>query len=302
MSTAVSNVSKSYNIAIVISSINTFCVSPLSVVFTTLSWGFRTGLMFVQEIRYANRNPIDNTVLHMLKDKSTNPSITINIGEYLYRARIIENPNATGKADPFWGYSKEDSFIPPCYATKDMRANYRYIPYLYCANSPNIALYEVRPRLNSLVSIAKIGINDKLEIFDFTLAKKPIGISPAKNYLCNDLSIMFSEPVLRDDDVLTYIPTQYIAEFIKRLGYDGIKYFSAYNRNDSQYANFVIFNYTRCEPIKSNIYQVHDIEIHSKKNDEDKDNELDIFESMKHPPMKGEMVMRRRKKHQRNNY
>ena len=46
MSTAVSNVSKSYNIAIVINNINTFYVSPWSVAFITLSWGFRTGLLY----------------------------------------------------------------------------------------------------------------------------------------------------------------------------------------------------------------------------------------------------------------
>jgi len=232
---------------------------------------------FVKEIQYINRNPMDNSVLEMLKDISTNPTITINSGEYLYRARNIEDMDKTNKKSPFWGYSKDESFVPPRNVTRDMRANYRYIPYLYCSNSPYVALCEVRPRLGTAVSIAKIIINEKLEIFDLTLAKKPIGIKQPKIHLCDDLSIMFSKPLMHDDDIINYIPTQYIAEYIKNLGYSGIKYYSAFNNNGYIYANFVIFKYSRCEPLKSNIFIIENQLLHYKKHDQDDENLFDIF-------------------------
>ena len=235
----------------------------------------RTLKDFVKEIQYTNRNPQDNSVLRLLDDLSTNPAITIKSGEFLFRARIANIPEKINKKSPFWGYSKEESFIPPRDKTRDMRANYRYIPYLYCSNSPDIALCEVRPRLGSFVSIASIVVNQALEIFDLTLAEKPTRITQTKINLCDDLSKMFAKPVTIDDDVIDYIPTQYIAEYIKKLGYDGIKYHSAFNNDGSKHANFVIFNYSKCEAVRSNVFLVDSQKLHCKKNDEDDEN---IFE------------------------
>jgi hypothetical protein len=79
-------------------------------------------------------------------------------------------------------------------------------------------------RLYTTVSIAKIAIRDKLEVFDLTLSQKIKGIDEIKRRLCKDLSEMFSTPVMFDDDILNYLPTQYISEYIKKLGYDGLKY------------------------------------------------------------------------------
>ncbi|MBP0723929.1 RES family NAD+ phosphorylase [Bacillus sp. RG28] len=53
-----------------------------------------------------------------------------------------------------------------------------------------------------------------------------------------------------------YLPTQYIAEYIKLLGFEGIRFNSSlYNIGN----NLTIFNYQSCEPISSKIYEVGDI-------------------------------------------
>jgi hypothetical protein len=101
--------------------------------------------LFVDEIKYVNRNPKDNSVLKFLNDIGTNPTIILDTDRFLYRARVVTDINKINVEKGFWGYSKNDSFIPPINLTKDMRANYRYIPYLYCSNSPYIALCETRP-------------------------------------------------------------------------------------------------------------------------------------------------------------
>ena len=147
-----------------------------------------------------------------------------------------------------------------------MRANYRYIPYLYCANHPYTALVEVRPRLGANVSIATIKTNKEISLLDFTLNETPKKMSEPKENLFADMSMLFSKPVTSDDDILDYIPTQYIAEFSKYLGYDGIAFRSSLtpeledqDLNISKEAdryNIVLFNYDKCAPIKSNIINV----------------------------------------------
>jgi len=42
-----------------------------------------------------------------------------------------------------WGYSKEDSGMPPCEKAGLNRASPKYIPYLYLANDSNTALAEI---------------------------------------------------------------------------------------------------------------------------------------------------------------
>lgn len=221
---------------------------------------------FIEEIQYKNRNPQDIKVLEMLKDISTNPERRISVGANLYRCRIIEDISKTGKEKSFFGYGKSDSFVPPAERTSDLRANYRYIPYLYCANDPYTALVEVRPRLGSNVSVATIIVNTELTLLDFTLKNIPKRMRESKLNLFADLSILYSKPVASDDDTLDYIPTQFVAEYAKRLGYDGIAFRSSltpelsnqdvYKDENMDRYNIVVFNYQKCEPIASNIVNI----------------------------------------------
>jgi len=45
-------------------------------------------------------------------------------------------------------------------------------------------------------------------------------------------------PMRRFDSVLDYIPTQYICDFVKHLGYDGIRYKSTLSEGGVNYAIF----------------------------------------------------------------
>lgn len=144
---------------------------------------------FVKEISFKNRNPQNNKVLKMLDDLSTNPERVLVPQEKLYRCRIVNKNSKLGVEDNFWGYSAKESFVPPPEYTRDMRANYRYIPYLYCASNPYTALVEVRPRIASSVSIATIQVNEKLTLLDFTLCNNlPKKMTEAKMNLFSDLS------------------------------------------------------------------------------------------------------------------
>ena len=229
-------------------------------------------LEFIKEIQFKNRNPQNIKALELLDDISTNPEINIFKGEYMYRCRIITQGDKINQKPNFYGYDDKNSFVPPVKVTKDLRANYRYIPYLYCANHPYTSIVEVRPRLGASVSIATIVAKDNMRLLDFTMQKKPSRMSEGKKSLFADLSILYSTPVTNDDDILDYIPTQFIAEYAKKLGYDGIAFSSSLTPEVDIAAkrfNIVVFNYDKCNVIKSNVFTIVGNYLDTQKNDED---------------------------------
>ncbi len=231
---------------------------------------------FIQEIQFKNRNPKETRVLALLDDISTNPERIFQQGEKLYRSRIILNEEEINKKTGFYGYDAEQSFIPPWRITRDLRANYRYIPYLYCSNHPYISLIEVRPRIGAKISIATILVNQNINLLDFTIQNKPTKMSETKYNLFVELSNLYSKPIANDDDTLDYIPTQFIAEYAKNLGYDGIAFTSSLapeiNNTNLERFNVVIFNYQKCSAIKSNVIclEANHSEFHQIDNDLDK--------------------------------
>lgn len=222
--------------------------------------------IFIKEITYRNRNPRDTKALELLDDISTNPERLLPIGTELFRCRIIKDESKVNKEPGFYGYGKKESFVPPPKFTRDLRANYRYIPYLYCANHPYIALVEVRPRLGAFVSVATIRVNEGIHILDFTMQKTSKQMTEAKKNLFSDLSMLYSKPIADDDDITDYIPTQFIAEYAKILGYDGIAFRSSLtpelNEQDTTLYqdldryNIVVFNFEKCSAIKSNKVEI----------------------------------------------
>lgn len=228
---------------------------------------------FVQEIQFKNRNPKETRVLELLDDISTNPEKVILQGENLYRSRLILRDSNINNEKGFFGFNAKDSFIPPWKITRDLRANYRYIPYLYCANDQYLSVIEVRPRVNAKVSVATIFVNEQIRLLDFTVGHKPQRMSKSKYSLFCDLSELYSKPVTIDDDVLDYIPTQFIAEYVKSLGYDGIAFTSSLSPEIKDSGldrfNIVIFNYNKCTPIKSNVYIITHNYFECKQIDED---------------------------------
>ena len=113
----------------------------------------------------------------------------------------------------------------------------------------------MRPRLGARVSVARIRVNERLRLLDFSLQNYPKGMKSVKINLFHALSQLYSKPVTEDDDTLDYIPTQYIAEFVKRIGYDGIVFKSSLY-NDENSVNVVIFNFDKCEAVDSVVYDV----------------------------------------------
>lgn len=57
---------------------------------------------FIKEIKYKNRNPIDNSVLNLLEIFETNPELHLCTGKCLYRSRIIHKRDKIDSKSPFF--------------------------------------------------------------------------------------------------------------------------------------------------------------------------------------------------------
>ena len=108
---------------------------------------------------------------------------------------------------------------------------------------------------------------------DLTLQQKPPKMTDAKVNLFQDLSILYSTPVTNDDDILDYIPTQYIAEYAKAKHYDGIAFSSSVvpeiNKKHPERYNVVVFNFDKCEVVRSNLISVGSINFECEQVDQD---------------------------------
>ena len=81
-------------------------------------------------------------------------------------------------------------------------------------------------------------------------------------YLINEMHLRkidgdLAKPVSSRDSELDYLPTQYISDFVKFLGYDGVKYIRTF---DKQTYNLALFDQSVCDMIYSRIYVIDNLD------------------------------------------
>lgn len=160
----------------------------------------------------------------LIKDKP----LLIHQKEIFYRARINETI-------PYIEFLDKDLEAPPASKVGNGRLNPKGIPYLYIAYKEKMAISEIKPYIGAKVGIANCVPEKVLQIIDLTRANKE---NRVHNYR-KMLSELFSQPVAPDTAGLQYIPTQYIAEYFKVHGFDGVKYQSSIDPAES---NICLFN------------------------------------------------------------
>lgn len=259
---------------------------------------------FKEAVYHKNRFFVSHPLLDFLRDYVLRHESSIDNGSVFYRARIIDE-QAKGshnlklfynedhnykryfsKSNHFRCLTKEASFVPINNDTvKDGRANPRFIKYLYMAESPVTAIFEVRPLLTDHINLAEIIVNQKLRLADLSYDS-----SIKQEYMLKDQFILsyirraFSYPTNNSND---YIPSQIIAEYIKTLGYDGIRYNSSLHKKG---INLTIYNFDKCEAISSCEIKIEDIKLDARNligSDLDnrtlyiKDNEYEFINVMK---------------------
>lgn len=234
---------------------------------------------FKEAVFYKNRFFVKHQLLDILSKYVSENVIEVPSDQIFFRARIIDDccindhmiykcfgsPEGErldikyhSKSNPFKGLTKEASFIPPKEVkVSEGRANPKLVRYLYVSESPTTTLFEVRPFIFDAVNIAQIRVNSPLKIANIAVVLK---LSENKDatiemYVMGMIQGAFSKPTNNPDD---YIPSQIIAEYIKSLGYDGIRYNSSLHSGG---VNLTIFNHEKCEAISSQDFRIENINI-----------------------------------------
>jgi len=177
----------------------------------------------------------------------------------------------------FWGYSAKESDAPTK-SPSHGRINPKGISYLYTSLNAKTAISEIQPTIKELVSVAKIRTRERLNLFSFDfseafsnteLMKQPLSEFKSLTGMTfwelqiffDTLSELFSKPALRNED--NYYATQYLSEYIKSKGFDGIKFKSSLRKGGY---NIVLFDTSKDESGNPKNYEIVSSFLHYVKN------------------------------------
>lgn len=130
------------------------------------------------------------------------------------------------------------------------RANPPGIPYLYVGSTPETSIAEIRPHTGETASVADFAIDPAaLKLVDLRAPKERIspfdlGDEDTIGALRSDVAFLerlgeeLTRPVLPQGAAVEYVPSQYLCEFIKKAGWDGVIYRSSV----SDGINLALFN------------------------------------------------------------
>lgn len=206
----------------------------------------------------------------VISDSEETFHVLLPVGMNLYRCRKIESSQkiVKGKISAEMtrekvflssGYNEAESKEPPLFKPSAQRANIAGISYLYLAEEPYTACAEIRPDNHSYVSVAKFSLLKEARIIDLRTNQRVSAFEDFERE--HDLSIaalitavmqFFGTPNIEDS---IYPVTQYVADYIRKAGFDGVRYQSAMSGG----SNITLFNChrSRVKFVDSKIVLVH---------------------------------------------
>ncbi|MDR1060094.1 MAG: RES family NAD+ phosphorylase [Clostridiales bacterium] len=177
-------------------------------------------------------------------------------GTEFYRARI-----ARGRG----GFAAGEMGAPPPGKRSAGRINPEGIGVLYMASDDRTALSEVRANTFDYVAVGRFRAARDVKVVNLSGIS---GTSPflyqgeLEKYAANrkvfqEIAAEIAKPLRRSDSPIEYLPTQYIAEFIKSQGYDGVEYASALMEGGH---NIALFDEALAECVGVNTIEVAKIQ------------------------------------------
>ncbi len=181
-----------------------------------------------------------------------------NVPKQWYRARIRVNDSA---------FTIDQMGAPPKHLTSHGRANPAGIPYLYLGSRPETAIAEIRPHTGEIACVADF-IIPGIQVVDLRDPRRfvsplaiqitdQIGRLRAELPLLERLGEELTRPVLPQRAAIDYIPSQYLCEFIKHEGYDGVLYRSSV----SDGINLALFDPTKATGGGVSLYNVTKVSV-----------------------------------------
>lgn len=177
-------------------------------------------------------------------------------GSKFFRARI---------ADRREGFAPMEMFAPPVGRRRAGRINPEGIGVLYLASDKRTALTEARASVYDFVSVGEFCTKKDLRIVDLSSISK---MSPflyqgdIEQFFVNrkvfqEMALEIAKPLRRSDSILEYLPTQYISEFVKSQGYDGVAYESTLQKDGF---NIAVYDELSLDCINVNTVEVKQVE------------------------------------------
>jgi hypothetical protein len=146
-----------------------------------------------------------------------------------FRGRIQIGDNA---------FSTAEMGAPPKRVASHGRANPAGIPYLYVGSTPITAVSEIRPHTGETACVISYKTPPDLKLVDLRQPRRmvsPFLLEGAQDIarLRSDIPFLerlgeeLTRPVVPQAAAIDYTPSQYVCEFIKKCGYDGVVYRSS---------------------------------------------------------------------------
>ena len=181
----------------------------------------------------------------------------------MYRARLGWSTDNEGRRLPFRGV---DIGAPPPGKAEAGRANRKGRAVLYCAESEQTAVAEVRPARGYWVSTCQLRTRRELRILDLVdgipsphpFTDETLAWSVQFSHLLQSFAEALSTPLARGDDIADYLPSQKLCEYAERLGCAGVRYPSAM---EDEGVNLVLFDPNVAEILDSNLVEVTSVKV-----------------------------------------
>jgi hypothetical protein len=180
------------------------------------------------EMMYTNRWFLDVSIDHDRLRQLLDLLLAPELPRQWFRARIRTDEET---------FSIDKMGAPPKRRASHGRANPAGIPYLYLGSKAETAAAEIRPHTGEVACVADFVIpeiravdlrNPRKLVSPFILTDaSEIGQLRADLPLLERLGEELTRPVLPSGAAIDYIPSQYLCEFIKKSGFDGVVYRSS---------------------------------------------------------------------------
>lgn len=154
-----------------------------------------------------------------------------------FRARVSDDKG---------GFSKTDMGAPPRYRRSGGRINPDGIGVLYLSSDIRTVLNEIRASAFDYVTIGEFLNFRDIRVVNLSgvartspfLYEGEFEQFAANRKVFQEIAAEIAKPLRRSDSLLEYLPTQYIAEFIKSENYDGVEYASTLRQGGCNLAIF----------------------------------------------------------------
>ena len=196
---------------------------------------------FRSYLRNENRFHSKYIRLEILAEVLKDTEVVIRKGTVFYRARKSSKE----------GFGRKKMGAPPADIATAGCANSKGISCLYLCSKKQTTVKEIRANAFDYVTIANFKLKRDVRILDLSIIShnSPFYADTDKvKFLVNEKHLKkiqddLAKPITSDDSELDYLPTQYISDFAKYLGYDGVKYLSTF---DKKAYNIALFDTHAC--------------------------------------------------------